>query len=107
MKKILNCLLLLTFIITVLVPVTGIRIHKLASTLFLLLCIVHTLIHRKHLHAKKWLLLLLVFSSFLTGLLGLIFEQYPIVLIFHRVISIAVVFCMAIHIFAFHKKFRQ
>lgn len=104
MKKVLNLALLISFILTILVPLTGVHIHKLASVLFLLLCIVHTVIYRKQLGAKRYLLLLLVVVSFATGLLGMILDQYPIVLILHRCISIAVVFFMAIHIFLFHKR---
>ena len=37
MKKSLNILLLISFVLTVMVPVTGIHIHKLAATVFLLL----------------------------------------------------------------------
>lgn len=104
MKKILNIALLISFILTIMVPLTGIHIHKLASVIFLLLSIVHTVIYRKKLGAKKYLLFALVIISFVTGLFGMILDQYPIILILHRVISIAVVFFMAIHIFVYHKK---
>ena len=106
MKKVLNYLLLITFALTVMVPLTGVHVHKLASVLFLLLCIVHTVLYRKRLGAKKWLLLLLVTAAFLTGLFGMLLDQFPIVLILHRVISIALVFCTAIHVFVFHKRLR-
>ena len=105
MKKLLNLVLLISFIITILVPLTGIHMHKLASVLFLLLSIVHTIIYRKKLGAKRWLLLGLILISFASGLFGMIFDHIPIVLILHRVISIALVFFLAIHIFVFHKKF--
>lgn len=104
MKKLLNIALLLSFIATILVPLTGIHIHKLASVLFLLLSIVHTVIYRKKLGLKRWLLLGLILISFATGLFGMILDQFPMVLILHRVISIALVFFLAIHIFVFHKK---
>ena len=106
MKKILNLALLISFIVTIMVPLTGIHIHKLASVIFLLLCIVHTITYRKKLRMKRWLMLGLIFLSFATGLFGMIFDQYSIILILHRVISIAVVFFLAIHIFIFHKKLR-
>lgn len=105
MKKALNGLLLVSFLITILVPMTGVPIHKLTSTLFLLLCMVHTLVYRRNLGVKRWLLLALVISSFITGLFGMIWEQLPLILMLHRVISIAIVFFLAIHIFVFHKKF--
>lgn len=107
MKKILNAALLVSFILTVLVPLTGVHVHKLASVLFLMLSIVHTIVYRQKLGTKKYLLLTLVIISFITGLFCLILDQYPIVLILHRVISIAVVFFMAIHIFIFRRKLIQ
>ena len=104
MKKLLNIALLVSFVVTVMVPLTGVHIHKLASVIFLLLSIVHTITYRKKLGAKRWLLLGLTIISFTTGLFGMILDQLPMVLILHRTISIAPVFFLAIHIFAFHKK---
>ena len=104
MKKTLHYALLISFVITIMVPLTGVHIHKLASVIFLLLSIVHAVIYRKQLNAKRWLLLAMILLSFVTGLFGMILDQVPLVLAFHRVISIAVVFFLAIHIFVFHKK---
>lgn len=104
MKRMIHILLLVSFLVTILVPLTGIHIHKLASVLFLLLSLIHTVLYRKRLSEKRWLLLGLILASFLSGLLGMILEEYPAVLIGHRVISIAVVFFLAIHIFVFHKR---
>ena len=104
MKKLLNLALLVSFLVTVMVPLTGIHIHKMASVVFLLLSIVHTIAYRKKLGLKRWLLLGLILISFVSGLFGMILDQFPVVLIFHRVISIALVFFLAIHIFVFHKK---
>ena len=106
MKKTLNIALLLSFLVTIMVPLTGVQIHKLASVLFLLLSIVHTIVYRKKLGAKRWLLLGLIMISFATGLFGMILDQFPVILILHRCISIALVFFLAIHIFVFHKKLR-
>ena len=106
MKKILNFALLISFVVTILVPLTGIHVHKLASVIFLLLSIVHTVAYRKKLGMKRWLLLGLILISFATGLFGMILDQFPIVRILHRVISIMLVFFLAIHIFVFHKKLR-
>ena len=106
MKKVLNISLLISFIVTVMVPLTGVHIHKLASAIFLLLSVVHTITYRKKLGAKRWLLLATVVVSFATGLFGMILDQFPIVLMLHRAISIALVFFLAIHIFMFHKKLR-
>ena len=104
MKKALNIALLLSFIITIMVPLTGVHVHKMASLLFLLLSIVHTILYRKKLGAKRWLLLGLIVISFATGLFGMILDQFPIILTLHRCISIAVVFFAAIHIFMYHKR---
>ncbi len=104
MKKALNLALLLSFIAAILVPLTGVHIHKLASTLFLLLSIVHVVLYRDKLGKKGYLLLGLVIFSFATGLFGMILDQYPLVLQIHKAVSIAVVFFLAIHIFIFHKR---
>ena len=106
MKRFLNIALLISFLITVMVPLTGVHIHKLASVLFMLLSIVHTIVYRKRLGTKRWLLLGLIVISFATGLFGMILDQFPIILILHRCISIAVVFFLAIHIFVYHKKLK-
>lgn len=103
-KKILNILLLISFISTLLVPLTGVHMHKLAAALFLLLTIVHTLMHRKSLGAKNYILLGVVFVAFISGVLGMILDQYAIVLALHKVIAIAAVFFLAIHIFVYHKE---
>ena len=106
MKRFLNIALLISFLVTIMVPLTGVHIHKLASVLFLILNIVHTITYRKKLGAKRWLLLAQTVVSFATGLFGMILDQFPFVLILHRCISIALVFFLAIHIFVFHKKLR-
>ena len=105
-KKFLNIALLVSFLLTILVPLTGIHIHKLASTLFLLLCLVHTIACRGRLTKKRILLLALILLCFATGLLGMILDQYPLILTLHRTLSIALIFFQAIHIFLFHKKLR-
>lgn len=106
MKKFLNIALLVSFLVTIMVPLTGIHIHKLASVIFLLLSIVHTVTYRKKLGMKRWLLLGLILISFASGLLGMILDHVPMVLILHRCISIALVFFLAIHIFAYHRRMR-
>ena len=103
MKKVLNIILFILFILTLLVPFTGVQIHKIASTLFLLFSIVHTIIYKNKLGLKRYLLLALIFISFFSGLLGMIFDEYIIIINLHKIISIAVVFFLAIHIFVYHK----
>lgn len=104
MKKVLNIALLVSFAAAIMVPLTGIHIHKMASVLFLLLSLVHSVVYRRKLEAKRWLLLGLVLLSFATGLFGVILNQHPIILILHKAISIAVVFFAAIHIFVYRRK---
>ena len=105
MKKILNFLLIISFVVTIMVPLTGIPVHKMASALFLLLSLIHTITYRRKLGAKRWLLLATIVISFATGLFGMILDHIPMVLVLHRTISIALVFFLAIHIFVFHRKF--
>lgn len=105
MKKTLNILLLISFAITIMVPVTGIHIHKLAATVFLLLSIIHTVVYRRKLSGKRWLLLATILISFASGLFGMILDQSLFVSNVHRVISIVLVFFLAIHVFVFHKNF--
>lgn len=47
MKRILNYLLAISFILTIMVPITGIIVHKLAATLFLILALIHVFLYRK------------------------------------------------------------
>lgn len=102
-----NYLLLISFIITNLVPLTGIHIHKLASVIFLLLCIIHTIIHRKRLKSRSYLLLGLVLVAFFSGLFGMIFDEIPLILALHKVISIGLVYVLAIHIFIYHRRLKK
>ncbi len=106
MKKLLNLALLCSFVVTIMVPLTGVHIHKLASVLFLLLSLIHIIAYRKKLGAKRWLLLGTIVFSFATGLFGMILDHIPVVLVLHRAISIALVFFLAIHIFVFHRKLK-
>ena len=47
MKRILDYSLAISFILTIMVPITGIIVHKLASTLFLVLALIHVFLYRK------------------------------------------------------------
>ena len=107
MKKVLNYLLLISFIVTNLVPLTGIAIHKMASVFFLLLCIVHTIIYGRQMQWKRWLLLGVIAISFASGLFGMILDEISIILALHKAISIASVYFLAIHIFVFHKRLKK
>ena len=105
-SRILNLLLLISFIVTMMVPLTGMMIHKLASVLFLLLCLFHTILYRKKMNGKRYALLGIIMVSFLSGIFGMIFEEIPMILAIHKAISIISVFFLAIHIFVYHKRIR-
>ena len=45
MRRVLNYLLAISFILTIMVPITGIIVHKLASTLFLVLALIHVFLY--------------------------------------------------------------
>lgn len=104
MKRILNYLLAISFILTIMVPITGIIVHKLTATLFLILALIHVFIYRKRLDYKYILIIGLTIVSFVLGILGLVLVEYPIVLVLHRTISIVLVFILAIHIYRFHRR---
>lgn len=101
----LNILLFVSFVVTIMAPITGVVVHKLASTLFLLLCLIHTIIYRRKLGWKKILMLGCVVIAFMSGLFGMIFDHIPLVLQLHKTISIILVFFLAIHIFIYRWKF--
>ena len=77
MKRVLNYLLAISFILTIMVPITGIIVHKLASTLFLVLALIHVFIYRKRLDLKYILIIILTIVSFVLGILGLIMVEHP------------------------------
>ena len=104
--RILNLLLLISFIVTMMVPLTGIMVHKLASVVFLLLCLVHTIVYRKKMNWKRFAILGIIVVAFCSGLFGMIMEEIPMILALHKAISIVSVFFLAIHIFVFHKKMK-
>lgn len=53
MKKTLNIILLLSFVATMLAPVTGVHPHKMASSIFLIKSLVHTLVYWKKMNARR------------------------------------------------------
>lgn len=104
MKRVLNYLLAISIIITIMVPITGIIVHKLASTLFLLLVLIHVFLYRKRLDYKYILIITLTILSFVLGILGLIMVEHPIILTLHRTVSIVLIILLAIHLYKFHKR---
>lgn len=112
MKRVLNYLLAISFVLAIMVPITGIIVHKLAATLFLVLALIHvflySLIHvflyRKRLDYKYILIIVLTVLSFVLGILGLIMVEHPIILTFHRTVSIVLIILLAIHIYKFHRR---
>ena len=107
MKNALNISLFISFAVAIMPPVTGIHVHKLAESIFLLLGIVHMIIYRKKIGRKRRLLLILVFVSFFSGLFGMIFDQFSLLLNIHRISSIAMIFFLAIHVYVFRKNFNK
>ena len=103
MRRVLNYLLAISFVLTIMVPITGIIVHKLASTLFLVLALIHVFLYRKRLDYKYILVIVLTIVSFVLGILGLVMIEYPIVLTLHRTISIVLVCLLAIHIYRFQR----
>ena len=103
MKKTVNLLLASSFLAIILVPLTGIMVHKMASAVFLLLCVVHMVIYRKKCGPKKWGLLLMVVLTFLSGVFGMVYEQIPAILLLHKLLSMACIVCLAIHLFVFQR----
>ena len=106
MRKVLNYLLLITFLLTILVPITGIHIHKLTSTLFLLLSLIHTFVYKNKLNTKRYLLILLIIISFISGIFALILGHIPFVLQLHKLTSIFIIFFLAIHIYIFQRRMK-
>lgn len=104
MRRVLNYLLAISFILTIMVPITGIIVHKLASTLFLVLALIHVFLYRKSLDLKFIFIIVLTILSFVLGILGLILVEYPIMLILHRTVSIVLIILLAIHIYIFHRR---
>ena len=104
MKRVLNYLLAISFVLTIMVPITGIKVHKLCSTLFLVLTMIHFFTYRNRLNYMYYLIITLTIVSFVLGILGLIMIEYPTILVLHRTISIVLVCLLAIHIYKFHRR---
>lgn len=105
MKRALNIFLFISFAAAIMPSVTGLHAHKLAASIFLLLGTVHMIIYRKKMERKRRLLLILILVSFFSGLFGMIFDQFSLLLHIHCVSSIVLIFFLAIHIYVFRKKF--
>lgn len=106
MKKILGILLLASFLATVSVPLTGVIVHKLASTIFLLLSLVHMFTARRK--SKLGLFLLaLVIAAFASGILGMILDEYPVVLGLHKLLSLGSVFALGLHSAVYFRRKRE
>lgn len=106
-KNILNELLLISFILTMLVPVTGIMVHKMASSIFLILCLIHILVERQKMNGKRWGLCALIVVNFVTGIFALIMDSVPGVLAFHKTTSMLTMCFLAIHIFIYRGKIKK
>lgn len=106
MKKALNMALLFSFLLTLFVPLTGVHLHKLASLLFLLLTLLHTAVYRKKLGIRRFLLLGLILLSFVSGIVGMILPSLSLLMALHRILSLGVIFFLAIHIFLYRNRLK-
>ena len=104
MKKSLHISLFISFAIAIMIPLTGIYVHKAAALIFLVLALSHIVVYRKKLNNKRGLLFAAIVLSFITGLLGTIWNQFPAIMTLHQAGSIAIVFFLAIHCFVYRKK---
>lgn len=103
MKKILGILLPVSFLATLTVPLTGVIFHKLAATVLLLLGLVHVFTVRKR--SKSGLgLLALMAVSFAAGILGMIFDRFPVVLGLHKLLSLFSIFALGVHAACFFRR---
>ncbi len=100
-KTILNILLLITFIITLLVPITGLIVHKISSCIFMLLTIIHTIIYHNKINYKHIILFVITIIVFICGMLAMIL---PLFINIHKVLSIIYVLFMGGHLFIYHKR---
>ncbi len=101
MKKILNILLLVTLVLSMLAPMTSVGLHKMVSTLFLVLCIIHSIKHKSNMKWSRIGLLSVTILAFISGFLALIFDHNTIFSSIHTVISIIIACFISIHIFVF------
>lgn len=106
MKKILGILLLVSFLATLTVPLTGVIVHKLASTIFLLLSLVH-MVNARRKSKLGWILLALVIAAFASGILGMILDDYPVVLGLHKLLSLGSVFALGLHSAVYFRRKRE
>lgn len=60
--------------------------------------------YRKRWDLKYILVIVLTMVSFVLGILGLIMVEHPIILTFHRTVSIVLIILLAIHIYKFHRR---
>lgn len=104
MKKLLNIALVSAFFLTCLVPLTGIHIHKLSSTVFLLLTLIHAVLYRRAATPRRILLSVLALGCFLSGLFGMIFDHFSLLLSLHKISALALVFFLAFHMVPFHRR---
>lgn len=91
---------------TLTVPFTGVIVYKPASTVFLLLGLVHIFTAKRK--SKLGLFLPpLVIAAFASGILGMILDEYPVVLGLHKLLSIGSVFALGLHSAAYFRRKRE
>lgn len=96
-KKILYGALAVSGLVTLLQPLTGAMVHKMAASVFLLLCVGHMIACHKKLAGAGVALLMLLLAAFATGVPALM--QGGTAGAVHAVLGILCLCAMAAHAF--------
>ena len=102
MKKLFYLALGLSFLLTCAVPLTGLLVHKLASVVFLLLCLGHVVACRRRMTPRRWGLLALTLGAFVSGAPAMM--QGGTMTAVHKLLSLALLAFFAIHAFIYWRK---
>lgn len=97
-KKLLYGALAISGLLTLLQPLTGTMVHKMAASVFLLLCVGHMIACRKKLTGAGVTLLALLLAAFATGVPAMM--QGGMAGAVHAVLGILCLCAMAAHAFA-------
>jgi hypothetical protein len=79
-------------------------IHKVLSTLLILLIIIHTFVNFKDMNAKRWALFILAILAFVTGIFAMIDSTSSWGSPTHKAVSLLFICGTACHLFVYHKK---
>lgn len=95
--------MIIIMLLTLFVPLTGIHIHKVMGTFFLLFCIIHIIKTRRKFTLSKFYLLILVLVSFITGVFAYIYDL-EIIKSIHTILAILMIAFVGIHIYIYHRR---